>query len=135
MADFDDHSTQIGANARPRYRRPIGLPMRGEGRRTGAVVSVLVHAVILFLLIFPFFMPRDAIRRMQQGAGGAGPAGGGGGGTRGTGGQSVEKIQFVRVSPTPVPTPTTLPPVVPPRSEEHTSELQSRLHLVCRLLL
>src|SRR2546422_5543117 len=26
-------------------------------------------------------------------------------------------------------------PVGPPRSEEHTSELQSRLHLVCRLLL
>src|SRR2546422_7457471 len=26
-------------------------------------------------------------------------------------------------------------PVVAPRSEEHTSELQSRLHLVCRLLL
>src|SRR2546429_6302358 len=26
-------------------------------------------------------------------------------------------------------------PVLPPRSEEHTSELQSRLHLVCRLLL
>src|SRR2546422_7883359 len=25
--------------------------------------------------------------------------------------------------------------VVPARSEEHTSELQSRLHLVCRLLL
>src|SRR5687768_18094603 len=25
--------------------------------------------------------------------------------------------------------------VSPPRSEEHTSELQSRLHLVCRLLL
>src|ERR1041385_9530354 len=25
--------------------------------------------------------------------------------------------------------------VHPPRSEEHTSELQSRLHLVCRLLL
>src|SRR2546429_3730413 len=27
------------------------------------------------------------------------------------------------------------PPLGPPRSEEHTSELQSRLHLVCRLLL
>src|SRR5687768_18170835 len=27
------------------------------------------------------------------------------------------------------------PPVRPSRSEEHTSELQSRLHLVCRLLL
>src|SRR6266550_5787032 len=26
-------------------------------------------------------------------------------------------------------------PGAPPRSEEHTSELQSRLHLVCRLLL
>src|SRR5687768_18227269 len=26
-------------------------------------------------------------------------------------------------------------PVLPGRSEEHTSELQSRLHLVCRLLL
>src|SRR2546422_7312485 len=26
-------------------------------------------------------------------------------------------------------------PVATPRSEEHTSELQSRLHLVCRLLL
>src|SRR2546422_3584852 len=36
--------------------------------------------------------------------------------------------------------PLTLPPILnapenPPRSEEHTSELQSRLHLVCRLLL
>src|SRR2546429_7304792 len=28
-----------------------------------------------------------------------------------------------------------LPGAVPSRSEEHTSELQSRLHLVCRLLL
>src|SRR5205809_4068108 len=27
------------------------------------------------------------------------------------------------------------PPGTPSRSEEHTSELQSRLHLVCRLLL
>src|SRR2546422_4865385 len=26
-------------------------------------------------------------------------------------------------------------PLLEPRSEEHTSELQSRLHLVCRLLL
>src|SRR2546422_6985402 len=28
-----------------------------------------------------------------------------------------------------------VPPLEQPRSEEHTSELQSRLHLVCRLLL
>src|SRR2546422_10542101 len=38
----------------------------------------------------------------------------------------------VRLSCTALPRPTTSPT---PRSEEHTSELQSRLHLVCRLLL
>src|SRR3989449_8400633 len=31
--------------------------------------------------------------------------------------------------------PDATPPVLRTRSEEHTSELQSRLHLVCRLLL
>src|SRR2546429_2738490 len=31
--------------------------------------------------------------------------------------------------------PSSLAVANPPRSEEHTSELQSRLHLVCRLLL
>src|SRR2546429_4454934 len=44
----------------------------------------------------------------------------------------------------PAPPSTCIPPSLPPttirsslspRSEEHTSELQSRLHLVCRLLL
>ena len=78
------------------------------------MVSVVVHSVIIFLLIVPFFMPRNVIERLQQGAGGPGPAGGGGGGSRGTGGETREKIRFVRVSPTPVPTPTTLPPIVPP---------------------
>src|SRR2546429_7237180 len=38
--------------------------------------------------------------------------------------------------PTPSPAPCEPPLVLPEtRSEEHTSELQSRLHLVCRLLL
>src|SRR5215218_3633121 len=99
---------------RPPYRQPIGLPMRDEGRRTGALVSIVLHALIIFLLIVPFFMPRSVIQRMQQGAGGAGPAGGGGGGTRGTGGETREKIQFVRVIPNPVPTPAAIPLVVPP---------------------
>src|SRR5687768_17717862 len=48
-----------------------------------------------------------------------------------------------RILAPPVPPPTAgtptstsvVAPVVPGRSEEHTSELQSRLHLVCRLLL
>src|SRR6266568_2033695 len=37
-------------------------------------------------------------------------------------------------SPSTVPSKQTVPPAVP-RSEEHTSELQSQFHLVCRLLL
>jgi periplasmic protein TonB len=114
MADFDDQSSREAADARPRYRQPIGMPLRSEGRRTGAIISVVVHALIVFLLILPFFMPHNVIRRMQQGAGGAGPAGGGGGGSRGTGGRTVEKVQYVRLAPNPVPTPATLPPVVPP---------------------
>jgi protein TonB len=109
---------------RVRYRQPIGMPMRDEGRRAGAVVSIVVHALIIFLLIVPFFMPHSLIQRMQQGAGGAGPAGGGGGGMRGTGGEVREKIQFVRVSPTPVPTPATLPPVVPPPKPTPTPKVE-----------
>src|SRR2546429_7273463 len=42
---------------------------------------------------------------------------------------SVEKMS------TPVPGVPEATPGPPARSEEHTSELQSRLHLVCRLLL
>jgi hypothetical protein len=114
MADFDDHISEQAVSDRPRYRQPLGMPLRDDGTRAGALISVVVHALIIFLLIIPFFMPRNVIERMQQGAGGPGPAGGGGGGSRGTGGHSVEKIRFVRVSPTPVPTPTTLPPIVPP---------------------
>jgi periplasmic protein TonB len=115
-AHMDDRNDMIGegVESRPRYRQPIGMPMRDEGRRAGAVVSLVVHALIILLLIVPFFMPRSVIERMQQGAGGAGPAGGGGGGTRGTGGEMRERVQFVRVSPAPVPTPTSIPPVVPP---------------------
>src|SRR2546429_5669991 len=62
-----------------------------------------------------------------------------------------EPMQSTRVQPrtrSAISTPTSSCPSVPPRlltyrsfvslahrSEEHTSELQSRLHLVCRLLL
>src|SRR2546422_6294822 len=37
--------------------------------------------------------------------------------------------------PAPLPVKPMRPSLVTTRSEEHTSELQSRLHLVCRLLL
>ena len=94
----------------PRYRVPIGLPSRGqESRRMGAVVSVLLHALIIGLLIVPLLMPGSVIERMQQGAGGAGPAGGGGGGTRGSGG-TVETVRYVKLVPDPVPTPGPAPP-------------------------
>lgn len=120
---MDDRSPPLhdppaaAAPSRPRYRVPVGIPTRDEGRRMGAVVSVLIHAAIIGLLIVPFFLPSSVIRRIQQGAGGAGPAGGGGGGNRGSGG-TVETLRFVKVSTQPVPTPTSLPsvpaPVPPP---------------------
>ena len=113
MADPDELDRSESTPRRPRYRQPIGMPMRDEGRRAGAVVSVIAHALIILLLIIPFFMPHSLIRRMQQGAGGAGPAGGGGGGNQGTGGETVEHLQFVKVLPNAVPTPSTLPPIVP----------------------
>jgi hypothetical protein len=117
MAYLDDTPTHDPPHERPRYRQPIGMPMRDEGWRRGAVVSVIVHALVIGLLIIPFFLPSSVIRRIQQGAGGAGPAGGGGGGSRGTGGHVTERIQFVRISPDPVPTPTTLPPIPLPKVE------------------
>ena len=62
-----DSTTSTAGHARPRYRVPIGMPMRDEGRRAGAVVSVVVHALIIFLLIVPFFMPRSVIERAAAG--------------------------------------------------------------------
>jgi hypothetical protein len=98
---------------RPAYRLPIGLPLRDDGRKQGMIVSVLVHAAIIALLLFPIVLARTMIVPMQQGAGGAGPAGGGGGGRGGVTGMR-DTIRFVRVTPTQVPTPTTLPPIAPP---------------------
>ncbi|MDQ2664431.1 MAG: hypothetical protein M3Z05_00295 [Gemmatimonadota bacterium] len=98
---------------RPAYRVPVGLPMRDDGRRQGMIVSVLVHAAIIALLLFPIVLARTMIVPIQQGAGGAGPAGGGGGGRGGMTG-TRDTIRFVRVAPTQVPTPTALPPITPP---------------------
>ena len=98
---------------RPAYRVPIGMPLSDEGRRQGVIVSVLVHAAIIALLLFPIVLARTMIVPVQQGAGGAGPAGGGGGGRGGMTG-TRDTIRFVRVAPTQVPTPTSLPPIIPP---------------------
>jgi protein TonB len=114
MESLHDGANHDPPAPRPRYRQPIGLPLRDDGRRAGAVVSILVHVLIVVLLVVPLWFAPRAIVRMQQGAGGAGPAGGGGGGNRGTGGFPRETIRFVRVNTTQVPTPTTLPPIPPP---------------------
>jgi protein TonB len=116
LDDTPTHDPPPGEGGlRPRYRVPIGIPKRDEGRRAGALVSIVIHALVIGLLIIPFFMPASVIERMQQGAGGAGPAGGGGGGSRGTGGDATrETLRFVKLAPAAVPTPKSLPPVVPP---------------------
>ena len=98
---------------RPAYRVPIGMPSRDDGRRQGAIVSVLVHAVIIALLLMPIVLAHTVITRLEQGAGGAGATGGGGGGQGGVTG-TRESLRFVRVAPEPVPTPSTLPPIPTP---------------------
>ena len=109
------HHPPPALRGRAPYRVPVGLPTRDDGRRAGALVSLAIHALIIGLLVTPFFLPTGTIERIAQGAGGAGPAGGGGGGNRGTGGErTVETLRFVKVSTQPVPTPSTIPPVVPP---------------------
>src|SRR5215218_4205907 len=87
--------------SRPVYRVPLSMPLRDEGRRASMLVSIAVHALIIGLLVAPFFLPDVVLARIEQGAGGDGPAGGGGGGRRGTGGSTVETLRYVRVAPDP----------------------------------
>ncbi len=103
---------------RPRYRPPIGIPIREEGKTTGALVSIALHALILLLLLAPPFLLAREMQVRNEGAGGPGPAGGGGGGSRGTGGdQKVqERVRFIQVAPAPAPavvTPKVEPKPVP----------------------
>ena len=106
---------------RPRYRPPIGVPLAKQKRGRSLLIAILLHVAIIALLIVPFTSPE--LMREVLGAGGFGPAGGGGGGNKGTGGQmKQERLQFVRVAPTPAPAvptpqikpPEIKPPVVPP---------------------
>lgn len=114
MAHLDETPTHDPpGDGRPAYRVPIGLPIRDEGRRASLAISIAVHALIIGLLVAPFFLPDAVIARIEQGAGGDGAAGGGGGGRRGDDG-TREALRYVRLAPDPVPTPTTLPAVTPP---------------------
>jgi periplasmic protein TonB len=114
MAHPQDHSLDDPPRpSRPAYRVPIGMPLRDEGRRASALVSVAVHVLVIGLLVAPFFLPDTVIARIEQGAGGAGPAGGGGGGRRGSGG-TVETLRYVRIAPDPAPTAAKPAAVTPP---------------------
>jgi len=73
-----------------------------------------VHAAILFLIITPI-VQSDFNAEPTVGGGGPGPAGGGGGGSAGA--RLRERLEFIRVRPSPAVTPkvtTAIPPVVPP---------------------
>jgi protein TonB len=96
-------------------RPPIGIPSRGESRREGTIVSVLIHALVLFLILAPpVFMATKLDFVQKQGAGGPGPAGGGGGGSGGTGGRMLrERLRYVQMAAPPVE-PAVAPPVTPP---------------------
>jgi protein TonB len=114
---------------RPRYRPPIGIPVPKRSRLPSTVLSVALHALVIFLIITPFVVSEMRLEEVE-GAGGEGPAGGGGGGRRGTGLGVVERLHYMQVAPAPpapAPTPTPVPkptppvvppPVVPPKQEQ-----------------
>jgi protein TonB len=116
---------------RPRYRPPIGIPIREEGKTAGALISIALHVLLVALLLAPPFFVAREIDARSEGAGGPGPAGGGGGGTRGTGGDPIarERLQYLQVAPAPTPAKvakpepkpvTPVPKVEPPKPEPTT---------------
>jgi len=105
---------------RPPLRPPIGIPSRAESRREGTVVSVLIHALLLFLIVAPpVFVATTLDYVPKQGAGGPGAAGGGGGGSGGMGGRILrERLRYVQVAPPPAEQPAAKPEVTPPKPVE-----------------
>jgi protein TonB len=93
------------------------MPRRKDRDWKGVIASLLVHALILFLILGPVVGANDFTRPDVVGGGGPGPAGGGGGGMNGLGSRE-QRVEFVRVKsdPTTMPkvTPQTVPPVKPP---------------------
>jgi protein TonB len=92
------------------YRPPIGIPNTRQNTTGSAIVSILVHAGIIFLLLGPI-IARDIMSAENEGAGGKGPAGGGGGGYK------QERTSYVEIAPPPpaakvAPQPQVVPPPV-----------------------
>jgi len=93
----------------------LGLPRAREDRRASALLSLLLHVLIVMLLVTPFAVHHEIVE-VAQGAGGAGPAGGGGGGHGGTGGVQTphERLQFIQVAPPAAAVPAQPEQIVPP---------------------
>ncbi|MEO6444659.1 MAG: hypothetical protein ABIZ91_11130, partial [Gemmatimonadaceae bacterium] len=114
---------------RPPLRPPIGVPLRGESRRQGTLVSIALHALVIFLVVAPpVFLAAKLDFIPSRGSGGKGPAGGGGGGSGGSGGLSLvrERLRYLVLPPgtaqpalpTPPPEVPVVKPVEPPKIQE-----------------
>src|ERR1043166_8748868 len=75
-------STPDKPSGRRRALPKAGMPVARENRRGWAILSALVHLLIIMLLVAPAALHTGVVIEQEQGAGGAGPAGGGGGGMR-----------------------------------------------------
>lgn len=113
--DANPDGTPATHPKRPPLRPPVGIPDRSGSRREGTLISVLLHALVVFLVLSPpVFLATKLDYVGKQGAGGPGPAGGGGGGTGGSGGRMLrERLRYMQVV-TPQAQPAVQPPVVPP---------------------
>jgi len=97
---------------RRRYRPPVGVPVPRQSRVASVFASLVLHALILFLVLGPILV-HDALVA-AEGAGGRGPTGGGGGGRNASGGLVKESVRFLQVKPPPAPKPAETPLVPPP---------------------
>jgi protein TonB len=89
------------------YRPPIGIPNTRQKSAGSAIASVLIHALIIFLILGPL-IAREIIVADDEGAGGKGPAGGGGGGFK------QERATYVEMAPAPPAVKVEKQQVVPP---------------------
>ena len=56
MHPLSSYPTDAPKSKRPPYRPPIGIPIREEGKTTGALISILLHTLVIALLLAPPFL-------------------------------------------------------------------------------
>src|SRR6476646_3510519 len=88
-----DRRSAKGCEVVTRYP-PFESRRKKEKEWKGIIASLLVHALILFLILAPIVGSSDFTHAPSVGGGGPGPAGGGGGGVNGPG--TGEHLEFVR---------------------------------------